>query len=90
LNIYITQNYEQNIIIQRKFVKNKVMQKFLVLMCYHLGIWGFLGFIATLAIGFIACCTNISKPVYFILLGSFAAVGITASIICAARRCKEK
>ena len=66
------------------------MKKFLVLMCYHLGIWGFLGFLATLIIGFVACCANITKPVYFIILGSFAVIGITTSLICTSRRCRDK
>jgi len=65
------------------------MQKFLVLMCYHLGIWGFVGFFTTLVLGFIACCTGISKPVFFIALAGFALIGIGVSLVCTARRCKK-
>ncbi|HKJ77991.1 MAG TPA: hypothetical protein VKA10_00595 [Prolixibacteraceae bacterium] len=66
------------------------MPKVFALISYHLGIWGFLGFFATLIIGFIACCTNISEAVYYILLAIFAAVGIAVSVVCTTRKCRNK
>jgi hypothetical protein len=65
------------------------MKKVFALICYNLGLWGILGFFATLLLGFIACCTNLSPTVFYGLLILFAAVGITATTICVARGCKK-
>lgn len=63
------------------------MKKVPVVFCFYLGIWGILGFIVTLFLGFISCYTKITEPAFFILLGIFAMVGIAASIICTRRSC---
>lgn len=66
------------------------MQRIVTLICYHLGLWGLLGFLATLVIGFIACCAGVSKPVFYILLGIFAIIGIACSARCILRNCKSE
>lgn len=65
------------------------MKKILVLVCYNLGLWGILGFFATLFLGFLSCCANLSESVFYGSLIAFAVVGITASSICVSRGCKK-
>lgn len=65
------------------------MKKAFVLICYNLGLWGVLGFFATLLLGFISCCANLSANMFYGLLILFAAVGITATSICVTRGCKK-
>lgn len=65
------------------------MKKTIVLICYHLGLWGFLGFFATLVLGFLSCCANLPKNVFFIFLGIFAICALTATTICVSRGCKK-
>ncbi|MCY1720612.1 hypothetical protein OU798_09680 [Prolixibacteraceae bacterium Z1-6] len=65
------------------------MKKTIVLICYHLGLWGFLGFLVTLILGFLACCANLPASVFYIFLAIFAVVGVTATTICVSRGCKK-
>lgn len=65
------------------------MKKILVLVCYNLGLWGILGFFATLILGFLSCCANLSENVFYGSLALFALTGIVASSICVARGCKK-
>ncbi|WP_321369190.1 hypothetical protein [uncultured Draconibacterium sp.] len=65
------------------------MNKILTLLCYNLGLWGILGFFATLILGFLTCCANLPAQVFYISLISFAAIGIIATTICVARGCKK-
>jgi hypothetical protein len=65
------------------------MKKVLVLICYNLGLWGILGFFATLLLGFLACCANLSENIFYGSLIAFALVGIITSAICVSRGCKK-
>lgn len=65
------------------------MKKALLLICYNLGLWGILGFFATLIFGFLACCANLSQNIFFGLLIAFALVGITVTTTCVVRGCKK-
>jgi len=65
------------------------MKKPLVLICYNLGLWGLLGFFATLILGFLSCCANLSKNIFFGFLIVFAVIGIAATIYCVSRGCKK-
>jgi len=65
------------------------MKKILVLICYNLGLWGILGFFATLFLGFLSCCANLPEKVFFIFLIIFAAIGLSATMICVARGCHK-
>ncbi|WP_297089053.1 hypothetical protein [uncultured Draconibacterium sp.] len=65
------------------------MNKILTLICYNLSLWGILGFFATIILGFLACCANLPVKVFYIALGIFALIGITATSICVARGCKK-
>jgi hypothetical protein len=66
------------------------MRKIFTLICYHLGLWGILGFFATLIFGFIACCANLSQNVFLASLVVFAILGLTATLICVSRGCMKK
>ncbi|WP_321371197.1 hypothetical protein [uncultured Draconibacterium sp.] len=65
------------------------MKKILVLVCYNLGLWGILGFFATLILGFLSCCANLSENVFYGFLAFFALTGIVASAFCVSRGCKK-
>jgi hypothetical protein len=65
------------------------MKRAFVLICYNLGMWGILGFFATLILGFLACCANLSQNLFYGFLVLFAVIGITATTICVARGCKK-
>ncbi len=65
------------------------MKKVFVLICYHLGLWGFVGFVITLIIGFIACCANLSVTTFYVLLVAFATIAITVTTYCIIRKCKK-
>lgn len=65
------------------------MNKAFALICYHLGLWGILGFLSTLLLGFLACCLNLSQNLFFAFLGIFSLVAISATIICVSRGCKK-
>jgi hypothetical protein len=65
------------------------MKKMLVLVCYNFGLWGILGFFATLILGFLSCCANLSENVFYGSLIIFAVTGIIISSICVSRGCKK-
>ncbi|WP_297087198.1 hypothetical protein [uncultured Draconibacterium sp.] len=65
------------------------MKKALVLVCYNLGLWGILGFFATLILGFLSCCANLSENVFFGFLAFFAVSGIVASAVCVSKGCRK-
>ena len=65
------------------------MKRAFVLICYNLGMWGILGFFATLILGFLACCANLSENIFYGSLIFFALIGITATTICVKRGCKK-
>jgi hypothetical protein len=70
-------------------IKVMNMRRAFYLICYHLGLWGLLGFIFTLILGFLACCMNLPENLFFTFLGIFALTGITATTICVSRGCKK-
>lgn len=63
------------------------MGKAIYLLGFYIGLWGILGFLATILFGFIACCLNIDPLIYFTVLASFAAIGIVSIAICITRKC---
>ncbi len=65
------------------------MKKLLVLICYNLGLWGILGFFATLFLGFLSCCVNLSENIFYAFLIAFAVIGITATSYCVSRGCRK-
>ena len=65
------------------------MKRFMLLTCYNLGLWGLLGFFATLLLGFLSCCANLSENTFYTLLIVFAAIGITSTAICVLKGCKK-
>jgi hypothetical protein len=65
------------------------MKKLLVLICYNLGLWGILGFFATLLLGFLTCCANLPEEVFFGALILFASAGLVATSICVVRGCNK-
>lgn len=65
------------------------MKKELFLICYNLSLWGILGFFATLFLGFLSCCANLSPDYFYGSLIVFAITGITISTICVIRGCKK-
>lgn len=65
------------------------MKKIFVLISYNLGIWGVLGFFATLILGFLACCANLSQNVFYSALIIFAVIGLSATIMSVTRECKK-
>lgn len=66
------------------------MKRVFGLMCYHLGLWGMLGFFVTLFFGFLACCANLPENIFYISLAVFAAVGITITTVCVTRGIKKQ
>jgi hypothetical protein len=66
------------------------MKKILVLVCYHLGLWGFLGFVITLLIGFIVCCANLSSEFFYTALVIFAVIAALAITYCIMRKCSKE
>ncbi len=65
------------------------MKKILVLICYNLGLWGILGFFATLFLGFLSCCANLSENIFYGFLIAFAVIGVAATSFCVSRGCKK-
>lgn len=65
------------------------MKRAFVLICYHLGLWGILGFFATLFLGFLSCCANLPQNIFYGVLVAFAILGITVTAICVSRGCKR-
>ena len=65
------------------------MKKLLVLLCYHLGLWGILGFFATLFLGFLSCCAHLSENIFYGFLIAFAVIGVVATTFCVSKGCKK-
>lgn len=65
------------------------MKKALILICYNLGLWGLLGFLATLVLGFLSCCANLSVNFFYGSLITFAVIGLVATSFCVLRGCKK-
>ncbi len=65
------------------------MKKIMLLIFYNLGLWGLLGFFATLILGFLSCCANLHENVFYTSLIVFAVVGITSTVICVSKGCKK-
>ena len=65
------------------------MKKVLVLICYNLGLWGILGFFATLFLGFLSCCANLSENIFYAFLALYAVIGLAATTFCVWRGCKK-
>jgi hypothetical protein len=57
------------------------MKKIIVLAGFYLGLWGILGFFATILLGFLSCCAGLSKEIYLVLLLAF----VLTAIVMAAR-----
>ena len=88
--IYLTWLFKLLFVLCRIFVINNfAMKKAFALICYNLGLWGVLGFFATLIIGFVSCCANLSSNIFYGFLILFAIVGVTATTICVFRGCKK-
>jgi len=93
----MSQLYEINLIFIFKhmfflviiFIKNLIMKKVLSLIGYHIGLWGILGFFATLFFGFITCCANLPENTFYISLFLFALLGLTATVTCVIRGCHK-
>ncbi|MCG6188221.1 hypothetical protein [Maribellus maritimus] len=65
------------------------MKKELFLIGYNLGIWGILGFLATLLFGFLTCCANLPSKYFYGSLIAFAIMGISITTVCVTRGCKK-
>ena len=65
------------------------MNKAFILICYNLGLWGILGFFATLILGYLACCANLSQNIFYGALVVFGLVGLATTAICVSKGCKK-
>lgn len=56
------------------------MKKLILLIVFYLGMWGILGFFATITLSFLACCIGVSEEFYVTSLVIFGilAVAFTA------------
>ncbi len=66
------------------------MKKTLTLICFYLGLWGVLGFLATIAMGFLICCMGWSRNLYYILLVLVALFGIVMTCRSVYKCCSKK
>ena len=66
------------------------MKKTVGLTCFYLGLWGFIGFIATIILSFLSCCAGIPKEIYFVSLFLFALVAIVMTCRSVSKECKNK
>lgn len=64
------------------------MKKAIILTCYYLGLWGIMGFLFTLVLGFISYNFGFSEKIFLGILVAFAVTGVTISLICMKRDCK--
>ena len=62
------------------------MKKSFLIAAVNLGLWGVLGFFATIILSFLSCCIGISKEGYMISLGIFAFTAITMTLKSAFKR----
>lgn len=65
------------------------MKKVFALVSYNLGLWGIIGFFATLLLSYLSCCAGLSQTIFYICLGLFAAMGLSATSICVFRACAK-
>lgn len=71
------------------FKKNVMMEKVVYLFCFYIGLWGILGLLLTIFLGFLACCLNLNPNIYYGVLTLFAASGIVVSSVCAFKKCRN-
>jgi len=65
------------------------MKKIILLTCIYLGVWGFAGFLFTLLAGFLICCANLPKSVFFFTLSIFGVLALIATALGVTRVCKK-
>jgi len=63
------------------------MGKAIYLLGFYIGLWGIIGFLATIFFGFLACCMNIGPVIYYGILILFAITGIVSTAFCVTRKC---
>ena len=66
------------------------MKKIFVLGCFYLGLWGILGFFATIILSFFSCCAELSQEIYFGALIVFAVLGIVMTCRSVSKECKKQ
>jgi len=66
------------------------MKNIFVLSCFYLGVWGVLGFFATILLGFLFCCAGLSQEIYFGALIAFALLGIGMTYRSVSKECKKQ
>lgn len=64
------------------------MKKTVGLACIYLGLWGFLGFVATIILGFLSCCAGLPEEIFFTALAVFAIVAIGMTCRSVSKQCK--
>jgi hypothetical protein len=69
--------------------KRIAMKKIFVLSCFYLGLWGILGFFATILLGFLSCCAGISQELYFGALIAFALLAVSMTCRSVSKECKK-
>jgi hypothetical protein len=65
------------------------MNKAVIILCAHLGVWGFFGFLMTLILGVFASYAHLNESVFYGFLIAFAMIGIIESSICVYKECKK-
>ena len=60
-----------------------MIKKAAVLSCFYLGIWGFIGFIITLLLGFFSCCLDLAPIVFYgaLILYAIGAIAFTLYLV---------
>ncbi|HKJ43670.1 MAG TPA: hypothetical protein VKA27_16350 [Sunxiuqinia sp.] len=66
------------------------MKNVVLLVFFYLGLWGVLGFFATILLGFLSCCAGLSEEIYFGALISFAIVAVVMTCRSVAKCRKHK
>ncbi|QGY47651.1 hypothetical protein GM418_29480 [Maribellus comscasis] len=56
------------------------MKKLFLIAVVYLGLWGILGFFATIILSFLSCCFGVSKETYMISLGVFAFIAVAMTL----------
>jgi len=64
-------------------------EKVIYLFCFYIGLWGILGLLFTIFLGFLACCMNLDPNIFYGFLALFAASGIATSMVCAFKKCRN-
>ncbi|WP_163710122.1 hypothetical protein [Mangrovibacterium lignilyticum] len=65
------------------------MNKLFTLTCFYGGAWGVLGFLVTIALGFVFCCAGWSQTLYISLLALFSLVGIVMTWKSVSKCCEK-